>query len=123
MSHSRRGYPIGALFVLVAVCAVIMAGVAPLMRMAEGDVESLHVVTAVGCGALVGMMTGLILGLLQFRMGLGIVLGITVGTLIGAAGGMMALLSARQMLPAAIAMTAGSALVVGVAYVMRRTQT
>jgi hypothetical protein len=80
------------------------------------------VVTGVGCGALVGMVTGLILGLLQFRMGLGIVLGITVGTLIGAAGGLMALLSARQILPAAIAMTAGSALVVGVAYVMRRSQ-
>ena len=62
-----------------------------------------------------------IASVLRVRMGLGIVLGITVGTVIGAAGGMMALLSARQMLPAAIAMTAGSALVVGVAYAMRRT--
>jgi hypothetical protein len=120
MSHSRRGYPIGALFVLVAVCAVMLAGISPLMRMAEGEIESLHVLTAVGCGVLVGLVTGLILGLLQFRMGLGIVLGVSVGAIIGAAGGLMALLSAQQMLPAAAAMTAGSALVVGVAYVMRR---
>ncbi len=123
MNQSRRGYPIGALFVLIAVCAVMLAGVTPLMRMAEGELEALHVLTAVGCGALVGLVTGLILGLLQFRMGLGMVLGITVGTIIGAAGGSMALLSSRQLLPAAAAMTAGSALVIGVAFVMRRSQT
>src|SRR6266436_9300567 len=121
MSFSRQGYPLGALFVLVTLSAVLLGGVAPLVR-SSGDqgVEGYAFLAAMGIGALCGIMAGTILGLLQFRIGLGLMMGGSVGMIIGIVAGLMALLSTKQIVPAALAMSAGSALIVGVAFVMRR---
>jgi hypothetical protein len=121
MTAPRSGYPIGALFVVVALCAVLIAGISPLVKSTEdGNIDSRFVVLSLAAGALCGIVVGLILGIFQFRLGLGIVMGTSLGALIGMAAGVMALLSTRQLLTAAAAMTAGSGLVVAVALVMRR---
>jgi hypothetical protein len=123
MTLPRHGYPIGALFVLVTLCAVLLAGIAPLVR--PGQIEDTDVTTsaflvAMGFGALSGITVGMVLGLLQFRVGLGFVMGAGVGAVIGTVGGALALLSYQQIAAAAAAMTAGSGLIVGVAVLMRR---
>jgi hypothetical protein len=127
MPLPRHGYPLGALFVLVALCAVMIGGITPLFRIAgDGDdaavrsIDAGMVMVALGSGFVGGLVVGMVVGLLQFRAGLGLLMGGTLGAIIGMAAGAMALLSGDQMLAAAAAMTAGSALVVGVAVVMRR---
>jgi uncharacterized membrane protein len=122
MSCPARGYPLGALFVLVTACAVLVAGITPLVKMTQqGNIESMQFVLAVGAGALAGMVIGVILGLMQFRMGLGVLMGTLIGVLLGATAGAMSLLNSQQLITAALAMTAGSGLIVIVAVVMRRS--
>ena len=63
MNGRRRGYPLGALFVVVAACAVLIAGVSPLIRsLFRGEANVGHflesVVTGAGCGLLVGAVMG-----------------------------------------------------------------
>jgi hypothetical protein len=118
--NTPRGYPLGALFVLVTLCAVLVAGAAPLVRRNLDEVDPTTFMVALGCGALVGMTVGAVMGLLQFRISLGLLMGVGVGLTIGAVGGMMSLLTSKQLLTATAAMTAGSGLVIGVALVMRR---
>jgi hypothetical protein len=120
MQFPKQGYPLGALFVLVTLCAVLVAGAAPLIRMSREEIEPIPFLVALGGGAIGGMIVGLVMGLLQFRVGLGLLMGAGVGATIGAAAGMMSLLSNEQILTAAAAMTAGSGLVIAVALVMRR---
>lgn len=118
-----RGYPLGALFVVVTACAVLIAGVSPLARMAfhEGaDLGRYFFATLVGAGW--GLFIGLLVGLIGHRTALASGLGALAGTFIGAASGIIALLPAREISSAAAAMTAGSALIVGVALVMRRSE-
>jgi len=123
MTFPARGYPLGALFVLVTVCAVLVAGVTPLVRMTqEGYIESSQFLIATAAGALGGIVIGVILGLMQFRMGLGVVMGTGIGAILGTAAGLMSLLTSQQILTAALAMTAGSGLIVVVAVVMRRNE-
>jgi uncharacterized membrane protein len=121
MSFPARGYPLGALFVLVTACAVLVAGITPLVQMTQqGNIEPTQFLLAVGAGALAGTVIGVILGLMQFRMGLGVLMGTLIGVILGAAGGAMSLLNSHQLITAALAMTAGSGLIVIVAVIMRR---
>ena len=123
MTFPARGYPLGALFVLVTVCAVLVAGVTPLVQMIQqGNIESAQFLIALTAGTLGGMVIGVILGLMQFRMGLGVVMGTGIGVILGAAAGAMSLLTGHQILTAALAMTAGSGLIVIVAVIMRRIE-
>ena len=121
MAAPHKGYPLGALFVLVTACAVLIAGITPLVRLvAKGDAPDyllLGLAVGIGCGFVVGAT----LGLLQFRRALGFAMGATAGTFIGASAGGIALLPASQLVPASIAMSVGSGLVVGVAVMMRRS--
>ena len=122
--NSRSGYPLGALFVLVTACAVLIAGIAPIAKtMGQDGQEITHFFGALGIGACCGLFVGLLVGLLQFRLAVGAGMGALAGTLIGAAGGVMALLSSNQIAAAAAAMTAGSGLIIGVAMIMRRNDT
>jgi hypothetical protein len=122
MSKSR-GYPIGALFVLVTVCAVLAAGISPLARMAvNGDVPANDLALATSAGALCGLLVGAVLGVLYFRLAVGLATGVGAGAVIGATAGAMSLLPGNLMITAAAAMTAGSGLVVGIALVMRRSE-
>lgn len=120
MSSMRRGYPLGALFVLVTACAVLVAGITPLVRLVAKGEAPAELAGGVVVGVGVGFILGSMLGLLQYNRALGFGLGAISGTLIGAASGGIAMLPASQVIPAAIAMTAGSCLIVGVAYLMRR---
>ena len=120
MHLPQRGYPLGALFVLVTLCAVLVAGAAPLVRRNLEEVDPTTFMVALACGALGGMTVGAVMGLLQFRIGLGLLMGVGVGLTIGAVAGMMSLLTSKQLLTATAAMTAGSGLVIAVALVMRR---
>jgi hypothetical protein len=122
MPNSVRGYPLGALFVLVTVCAVLLAGLSPLVQSFQrGTVSVEAFFGALGIGALCGMLLGMILGLFQFRIGRGVMTGAGAGCVIGLVAGAMSLLSSQQILTAATAMTAGSGLIVAVAVMMRRT--
>ena len=63
MTFPVRGYPLGALFVLVTVCAVLVAGVTPLVRMThEGHVESVEFLAGTACAML---MAGVVLLVLE----------------------------------------------------------
>ena len=120
MSKSR-GYPIGALFVLVSTCAVLAAGISPLARGAAQGNELLgEPGWAIGLGAMCGLVCGAILGVVYYRFPIGLLMGVAAGVVIGAVAGAMAMMPGNQLITAAAAMTAGSALVVGVALVMRR---
>lgn len=119
----RRGYPLGALFVVVAASAVLVAGITPMIRVAaQGKVDTDQFVAALGIGTLVGLVLGLLVGAHQFRRASGVAWGAVVGPVVGAIGGLMALLPADQVATAAAAMVAGSGLVVGVALLMRRKE-
>jgi hypothetical protein len=115
-----RGYPLGALFVIVAASAVLVAGVAPLARTIfhDGADPARILLTALAAAAW-GMIVGLLVGLISHRSALASGLGALSGTFIGAAAGMVSLLPVRELAPAAAAMTAGSALIIGIALVMR----
>jgi hypothetical protein len=122
MAAPRHGYPLGALFVLVTACAVLIAGVTPLVRLVtKGDAPE-YLLPAIIVGICCGFVVGSTLGLLQFRKGLGLAMGATTGTFIGAAAGGIALLKTEQLIPASIAMSVGSGLIVGVAVLMRRSE-
>ena len=122
MYSSRRGYPLGALFVLVAAAAVLVAGIAPLFRLAvKGELASTgELVASVVVGICCGVIVGAMLGMLQFHKGQGVLLGIISGAAIGGVGGGLAMLPTKHLLAAAIPMVIGSGLVVGVALLMRR---
>jgi hypothetical protein len=123
MDRRHRGYPLGALFVAVTACAVMIAGVTPMVRSVfEGDVDVSRFLGAIGVGSIGGMVIGLIVGLFQSRKSLGMAIGLGAGLVIGAQAGIIALMPASQLGPATAAMTAGSAVLVGVALMMRRTE-
>jgi hypothetical protein len=119
----RRGYPLGALFVLVTLSAVLVAGITPLVRkvFAEGT-GAWEAFGAMAAGATAGAIVGMVVGALEFRRGMGVLMGGGVGTLLGGAAGLMAMLPAGQIATAAVAMLVGSSLVVGVAVLMRRSE-
>jgi uncharacterized membrane protein len=122
MNTSRRGYPLGALFVLVTFCAVLLAGISPLVKnLNDGKVSPGQMFSYLSGGAIGGILLGMILGLFQFRIGRGVLVGAGVGCVIGLVSGAMALLSSEQLFTAAVAMTAGSGLIVAVAVMMRRS--
>src|SRR5437016_648185 len=116
MPTPHRGYPIGALFVLVAMSAVLAAGVAPLSRLKDEEAIGLGLEAgAVLAGLALGAVVGMVLGLLHFRRGLAVLFGGSAGAVIGATSGLMCLVPERLILNSAAAMIAGSGLVVGVA--------
>jgi hypothetical protein len=104
----------------VTLCAVMIGGITPLFRMTDEGVHTEWLLVAMAAGFLGGLVVGMVVGLLQFRAGIGLLMGGGLGAVIGTAAGVMALLSSRQIFPAAAAMTAGSILVIGVAVLMRR---
>lgn len=106
---------------LVTLCAVLVAGISPLVKnLNDGTVSPGELSAYLIGGAVGGKFLGIILGLFQFRIGRGVLVGAGVGLVIGLVGGAMSLLSGRQVFTAATAMTAGSGLIVAVAVMMRR---
>src|SRR5262245_47799891 len=122
MARPQRGYPLGALFVLVTVCGVLIAGVTPLVQRAwHGESDLVPLLVAMLVGIMAGGIIGMVIGLLHFRRLVTTLLGMLAGTIIGCAAGLIALLPENRMLTAAFAIAAGSGLAVGVALLMRKT--
>ena len=122
MAHLRRGYPLGALFVVVTACAVLAAGATPLVRLFfAGEEQIAHFVAAIVVGGMLGLLVGVTTGIWQFRSGLsGHGSGRGAADRIGSRADCM--LPADQLSSAAAAMTVGSALIIGVALVMRQRE-
>jgi hypothetical protein len=118
-----RGYPLGALFVLMTIGAVLTVAIAPQIReLSQDDADVTPAVVAVVAGGVVGLVLGAILGLLSHRWGIGLVLGAGSGTLLGLVAGLLGTTPARHVPRIAVAMLFGSAIIVVVAYVMRRRE-
>src|SRR5687767_12698099 len=120
-SNSSRGFSLAALFVLVTASAVIIAGIAPLLRDFAGHgFSEMHLVGVMVSGLLGGMALGTIIGLHHYRVGTGVSYGATVGAAIGFISVPITLLRASELVPVALAMFVGSVLIVFVAAITRQ---
>lgn len=116
----HRGYPLAALFVLIAACAALAGAVTPVLRAAfrgETD-EELLIGLVIGC-AVVCMFLGAIVGMLNFRWLVGAALGSATGLVLGALAGLLIMTPMQALPPVAVSLVVGSGLMVGIALLMR----
>lgn len=124
MNATARGYPLGALFVLVTAAATLIAGLAPVLRSFGDDGPSAEtIITAIVTGLLLGGLMGGILGLFQYRWFLGGSVGIVAGAVVGVTAGLLSLAPSNLLPGIAIAYVVGSGLMIGIALVMRQGRT
>ena len=115
-----RGYPLGALFLLVATCAVILALVTLLMREPERLEELVvPILISAAVGAFVLMLMGIFVGLFHFSRLHGIAWGILVGGLLGLFFGPILYISVSAFPHVLLTSLVGAILVVGTATVIR----
>lgn len=120
MSNLRRGYPLGALFLLVAACAVLTAIVAPIGRsVASGDITLLELIVALIAGVIFVAFKGAIVGAFHFRVGRGIGIGTLTGAVLGLVAGPLVLLPVSAAIQIFSASVGGSILLVIVGVVLR----
>jgi hypothetical protein len=118
-----KGYPLGALFVLVAACAVLTVAIAPLVRALSPDqVKYEWLAATVVAGAVLGLAAGGLMGLASSRSPAGGALGAGIGLVIGLVAGLMVHTPTGQLPQVALAMLIGSAAIVLVAFWMRRRE-
>ena len=118
--HPRRGYPLAALFVLVAACAALAGAVTPVLRAAfKGDMDEEVLVWAVLGSAFGCVLLGAILGMLNFRWLVGAAIGAACGLVLGALSGLILMTPTRSLPPVAVSLVVGSGLMVGIALLMR----
>lgn len=80
-----QGYPLGAVFLLIAIVACIIAQFS--FREIRNSHPTREISYAVGLGAFFGLLFGAIVGLYHYRRTHGFFLGCAVGTVVGAATG------------------------------------
>lgn len=115
-----RGYPLGALFLLVATCAGILALVTLLMREPKRLDEMLvPILTSAAVGAVVLMLMGIVVGLFHFSRVQGIAWGLLVGGLLGLGFGPILYISASSFPHVLLTSLVGALLLVGTATVIR----
>lgn len=79
------GFPLGALFVLTAVCAVIASHLLPVYEtLRTGKINPPQVLLTSFVGGVVTMILGGVLGIMQPRPGRGAVIGVVIGFFVGA---------------------------------------
>lgn len=118
---SRRGYPLGTLFVLIAISAVLTAGLAPTFRaVAAEKLRWLDLLFAAGAGAAILGVLGFCSGGLYYPHWRGLFWGGFAGVLVGLVAGPLVLIEPAELLSVALAMSVGSIIAVGIAAVMRR---
>ena len=118
---ARRGYPLGTLFVLLAISAVLTAGLAPAFRAVAADkLKWWDPLIAAGIGAGVLGFVGVCAGGLYFPHWRGLLTGGIAGVCVGLIAGPLSLVEPRELLPAALAMCVGSVISVAIAAAMRR---
>ena len=117
----RRGYPLGTLFVLVAICAVLAAGLAPAFQaVADEKLQWWQPLGAAGIAAFWLGKVGLVAGVLYYPHWRGLAVGWVAGACVGIVAGPLTLVSHRELLPVFLAMCVGTVIAVATAAVMRR---
>jgi hypothetical protein len=117
---SPRGYPLAALFVLVAACAALAGAVTPVLRLAfageldEGVLAGAVIASSFGC-----LILGAIVGVLNFRWLTGAATGAACGLAVGVLAGLLAMTPAKSLPAVAASLVVGSGLMVGIAIVLR----
>jgi hypothetical protein len=105
----QRGYPLSALFLLMAACAVPMSMAAAAARAASaGEFSGGHFVGAAFIGCMVMMLLGAIVGLHHVRPGLGVIVGGLAGAIVGSLSGPVALAPKRDLPSLVFVSLAGS---------------
>jgi uncharacterized membrane protein len=118
----ERGYPLSALFILMAACAIPMSMAAASGRaVAAGDVGAGEVTAAavVGCG--LTMALGMLVGIHHYRPGLGVILGAMAGAIIGSMAGPMVLTPEKDFVKLLALSVGGSAAMLGAAFWLRHS--
>src|SRR5436853_6120581 len=101
LSQSRRGYPMGMLFVLVALSAVLTAARSPAIRaVAAEKLQWWQPLVAAGSGAVLLGIVGFCAGALYFPHWRGLLMGLLAGGAIGLVAGPLALVEPRDLFPA-----------------------
>ncbi len=120
-SIPERGYPLSALFVLMAACAVPMSMAAAAGRaISAGDIGGSEVTFAALGGCSVMTIAGAIVGLYHLRQGLGVTVGALAGAVIGSMVGPITMVPARDFPNLMLISLGGSAVMVGLAAWFRR---
>ncbi|MFM9116828.1 MAG: hypothetical protein ACKOU6_11795 [Planctomycetota bacterium] len=79
------GFPLGALFVLTAVCAVIASHLLPIYEtLRTGKINPPQVLLTSLLGGVITMILGGLLGIMQPRPGRGAIIGVVIGFFVGA---------------------------------------
>jgi hypothetical protein len=116
-----RGYPLGTLFVLIAICAVLTAGAAPAIRaVANERLQWWQPLLAAGIAAGVMGFVGACMGGFYYPHWRGLLMGGIAGAGVGLFAGPLALVEPRELLPAVLAMCVGSVIAIALAAAMRR---
>jgi uncharacterized membrane protein len=116
----ERGYPLSALFILMAACAIPMSMAAAAGRaVSAGDVGARDVTFAAIAGCAVVMGLGMIVGLHHYRPFLGVILGAMAGAIVGSMAGPMVLAPEKDFLNLLALSVGGSAAMVAAAAWLR----
>lgn len=108
----RRGFPLLALFVLTAICAVLIGLVRPALQFAAEDAASLKkTLAAAGLGMIALGILGAIIGAFDERRATGVLLGILTGSALGILVGPIAIVPADR-LPSLIGASIGGSVVI-----------
>lgn len=122
-ASARRGYPLGTLFVLVTVSAVLTAGLTPSVRAVAADkMKFWDPIVAAGIALAVLAFIGACAGGLYYPHWRGLAVGGLAGALVGIVAGPLALVPHQDLLSVSLAMFAGSVVAVAIAAVMRRRE-
>ena len=117
---TRRGYPLAALFVLVAACAALAAAVTPTLRAAfRDDLDSQLLLGSIAASVAGCVFLGALIGLLNFRWLVGASVGAAVGLAVGIIAGLLMMTPTRQLPAVAASLMVGSGLMVGMALLLR----
>ena len=109
------------LFVLVAICAVLTAGLSPTLRaVAAEKLKWWQPLLAAGVSGVALGLAGAIAGVIYFPHWRGFLMGGLAGLGVGLMAGPLTLVEPRELLPVALAMCVGSVISIAAAAAMRR---
>lgn len=116
----RRGFPLGALFLLITVCAVLAAHVMPVFpAFRASQISGQDAVIAAIVACLAASVLGLIVGLFQSRPVLGVFMGVSIGGGLGLMVGPVCLVPETDFARMFVASLVGSVVLLLFAVAMR----
>lgn len=123
-TENSKGYPLGALFVLTAASAILVAMVTPIGKaLTEKNLTGFELLIACLLGGAAGMFFGVVIGLHQLRKVRGLFCGLGAGAVLGALAGAICMIPAEGSSATFYASLGGSAILIGVGAVLRFTST